>query len=293
MVESPTSPTPTQSLSGEGDLDSEKGHSQPSVGTLPLTEKDPPEKPKDKDPPPSSSVEGLDTEAHDKDESITPSSPGSSDKTEETPTSPIGTRISTEYSPRDTSLRDPFSSFWSGKLGDVSDQSGRRHRWLIRKPKRRHSVELELLDEKDPRPYKYVLEGYRPLFTRHRFYSSHLDARDIIFQQATFTLRYIVQQRLQDKQLEELEQEKRENEKRRQIEVPHDIINRPRRLIPVEPILSPFEIEGRKVPGEGPLVLQLPFDKSTSNPETLEDSQVPKPPGPHKDSTSSEKFSRH
>ena len=80
MVESPTSPTPTQSLSGEGDLDSAKGHSQLSVGTLPLTEKDPPEKPKDKDPPPSSSVEGLDTEAHDKDESITPSSPGSSDK---------------------------------------------------------------------------------------------------------------------------------------------------------------------------------------------------------------------
>ena len=124
-------------------------------------EKDPPEKPKDKDPPPSSSVEGLDTEAHDKDkedEPIIPSSPGSSDKTEETPTSLIGTRISTEHSPRDTSPKDPFSSFWSGNLGDVSDQSGKRHRWLIRKPKRRRSVELELLDEKDPRPYKYVLE---------------------------------------------------------------------------------------------------------------------------------------
>ena len=144
---------------GEGDLDPSEGQSQPLVGTLPLTEKDPPEKPKDKDPTPSSSVEGLDTEAHDKDESITPSSPGSSDKTGETPTSPIGTRISTEYSPRDTSLRDPFSSFWSGKLGDVLDQSGRKHRWLIRKPKRRHSVEFELLDERDPRPYKYVLEG--------------------------------------------------------------------------------------------------------------------------------------
>ena len=142
MVESPTSPTPTQSLSEEGDLDSEKGHSQPSVGTLPLTEKDLPEKLKDRDPPPSSSVEGLDTEAHDKDESITPSSPGSSDKTEETPTSPIGIGISTEYSPRDTYLKDPFSSFWLGNLGDVSDQSGRRHRWLIRKPQRRHSVNL-------------------------------------------------------------------------------------------------------------------------------------------------------
>ena len=89
---------------GEGDLDPSEGQSQPSVGTLPLTEKDPPGKPKDKE-----------------DEPITPSSPGSSDKTEETPASPIGTRISTEYSPRDTSLRDPFSSFWSRNLGDVSD----------------------------------------------------------------------------------------------------------------------------------------------------------------------------
>ena len=203
---------------GEGDLDPSEGQSQPLVGTLPLTEKDHPEKPKDRDPPPSSSVEGLDTEAHDTDASITPSSPGSSDKTEEPPTYPIGTKISTEYSPRDASLKDPFSSFWSGNLGDVSDQSGRRHRWLIRKPKRRHSVELELLDEKDLRPYKYTLEGDRPLLPRHRFYSSHLDAKDITFQQATFTLRYIVQQRLQEKQLEELEKEKRESKKRRQLE---------------------------------------------------------------------------
>ena len=273
---------------GEGDLDPSEGQSQPLVGTLPLTEKDPPEKPKDKDPPPSSSVEGLDTEAHDIDESTTPSSPGDSDKTEETPTSPIGTKISTEYSPRDTSLRDPFSSFWSGNLGDVSDQSGRRHRWLIRKPKRGHSVELELLDEKDPRPYKYVLEVDRPLLPRQRFYSSHLDAKDITFQQATYTLRYIVQQRLQEKQQEETEKEKRESEKRRQIEVPHDIINRPRRLIPVEPILSPFELEGRKVPGEDPLIPQLPFEKSKVKSKTLENPLIPKNPRPHKDSTSSE-----
>ena len=272
---------------GEGDLDPLEGQSQPLVGTLPLTEKDPPEKPEDKDPPPSSSVEGLDTEAHDKDESITPSSPRSSDKTEETPTSPIGTRISTEYSPRDTSLRDPFSSFWSGKLGDVSDQSERRHRWLIRKPTRRHSVELELLDEKDPRPYKYVLEGDRPLFPRQRFYSSHLDAGNITFQQMTYTLRYIVQQRLQEKQQEETEKEKRESEKRRQIEVPHDIINRPRRLIPVEPILSPFELEGRKVPREDSLIPQWPFEDSKSKSKTLENPLIPKTPRPHRDSTSS------
>ena len=262
MVDSPTSPTPTQSLSGEGDLDSKKGHSQPSVGTLPLTEKDPPEKPEDRDPPPSSSVEGLDTEARDQDESITPSSLASSDKTEEIPTFPIGTRISTEYSPRDTSLKDPFSSFWSGNLGDVSDQSGRRHRWLIRKPKRRHSLELEVSSEKDPRPYRYVLEGDRPLLPRQRFYSSHLDTKDITFQQATFTLRYIVQHRLQEKQLEELVKERRESEKRRQSELQQDVINRPRRLIPVEPILSPFE--------------------------TLENPLIPKDPRPHKDSTSSD-----
>ena len=261
-VYSPTSPTPTQSLPGEGEIDSKKGHSQPSVGTLPLTEKDPPEKPEDRDPPPSSSVEGLDTETYDKDESITPSSPGSSDKTEETPTSPIGTRTSTEYSPRDTSLKDPFSSFWSGNLGDVSDQSGRRHRWLIRKPKKRHSLELEVSSEKDPRPYKYMLEGDRPLLPRQRFYSSHLDAKDVTFQQATFTLRYIVQQRLQEKQLEELEKEKRESKKRGQLKLQHDIINRPRRLIPVEPILSLFE--------------------------TLENPLIPRDPRPHKDSTSSE-----
>ena len=75
-------------------------------------------------------------------------------------------------------------------------------------------MELELLDEKDSRPYKYVLEGDRPLFPRQRFYSSHSDARDITFQQATFTPRYIVQQRLREKQQEETEKEKTESVKR-------------------------------------------------------------------------------
>ena len=273
---------------GEGDLDPSEGQSQPSVGTLPLTEKDPPEESKDRDPPPSSSVEGLDTETYDKDESITPSSPGSSDKTEETPTYSIGTRISTEYFPRDTSLKEPFSSFWSGNLGDVSDQSGRRHRWLIRKPKRRHSLELEVSRDKDPRSYQYESKRDRPLLPRQRFYSSHLDAKDITFQQATFTLRYIVQQRLQEKQLEELEKEKRESKKRRQLEVQHDIVNRPRRLIPVEPILSPFEIEGKKVPGEDPFIPQWPFETSETKSKTLENPLIPKNPRPHEDSTSSE-----
>ena len=149
-------------------------------------------------------------------------------------------------------------------------------------------MELELLDEKDRRPYRYVLEGDRPLFPRQRFYSSHSDARDITFQQATYTLRYIVQQRLQEKQQKETEKEKRESEKRRQIEVLHDIINRPRRLIPVEPILSPFELEGRKVPGDDPLIPQLPFENSKSKSKTLENPLIPKTPRPHRDSTSLE-----
>ena len=123
-----------------------------------------------------------------------------------------------------------------------------------------------------------MLEGDRPLFPRQRFYSSHLDARDITFQQANFTLRYIVQQRLQEKQQEKLERERRESKKRRQVEVPHDIINRSRRLIPVEPILSPFEIEGRKVPGEDPLIPQLPFEEPKSNPKALEEPTNTKDP---------------
>ena len=105
--------------------------------------------------PPSSPVEGLDTETYDKDEYITPSSPGSSDKTEETPTSPIGTRISTEYSPRDTSLKGPFSSFWSGNLGDVSDIINRPRRLILVEPILSPFETLENpLIPKDPRPHK-------------------------------------------------------------------------------------------------------------------------------------------
>ena len=46
-------------MSGRGDLDSTEGHSQLLVGTLPLTDKDPPKSPEDKGPPPNPSVEGL------------------------------------------------------------------------------------------------------------------------------------------------------------------------------------------------------------------------------------------
>ena len=46
-------------MSGEGDLDPTEGHFQLSVGTLPLTDKDPPENPEDKGPPQEPPVEGL------------------------------------------------------------------------------------------------------------------------------------------------------------------------------------------------------------------------------------------
>ena len=46
-------------MSGEGDLDPTGGHSQLLVGTLPLTDKDSPESPEDKGPPPNPPVEGL------------------------------------------------------------------------------------------------------------------------------------------------------------------------------------------------------------------------------------------
>ena len=74
---------------------------------------------------------------------------------------------------------------------------------MTRKPKRRHSVELEILYGQDKRPYKYVLEGERDLLPRPRFYSRCPDASSISPEYAEFVLRHIVQQRHQ-----ELEQEK-------------------------------------------------------------------------------------
>ena len=44
-------------MSGEGDFDPTEGHSQLSVGTLPLTDKDPPKNPEDKSPPQEPPVE--------------------------------------------------------------------------------------------------------------------------------------------------------------------------------------------------------------------------------------------
>ena len=58
LVDTSSHSSPTHPLSGEGDLDPTEGHSQLSVGTLPLTDKDPPKNPEDKGPPQEPSVEG-------------------------------------------------------------------------------------------------------------------------------------------------------------------------------------------------------------------------------------------
>ena len=80
---------------------------------------------------------------------------------------------------------------------------------MNRKPERRHSVELEALDEQDQRPFKYVLKRERALLPRPRFYSKCPDAKGIAPEHAEFILRHIVQQRHQELQQEELERERR------------------------------------------------------------------------------------
>ena len=169
-------------MSGEGDLDSTEGHSQLLVGTLPLTDKDPPENPEDKGPPPNPPVEGLASGSSENNTSDL-SRDKKSDTTPPTEKSKQEVDSPSEYPPQDqpetpidseegleepsskrsqkVPIDDPFSRFWSGGTADTSDKDKRRHRWLTRKPKRRHSVELETLDEQDKRPYKYVLKRER------------------------------------------------------------------------------------------------------------------------------------
>ena len=231
-------------MSGEGDLDSTEGHSQLLVGTLPLTDDDPPESSKDKNPPPNPSVEGLASGfsedntgnlLRDKKLKITPSfeqlkqvvdtppSPQREDSPSEyppqdQPETPLdsgeGLEISSSKKSQKVPSDDPFCRFWSGERADTSDKDKKRHRWLDRKPERRHSVELEALDKQDQRPFKYVLKRERALLSRLRFYSKCPDAKGISPEHAEFILRHIAQQRHQELQQEELEREKRESKRR-------------------------------------------------------------------------------
>ena len=144
-------------------------------------------------------------------------------------------------------IADPFSRFWSGETADVTDKDKKKHRWLTRKPKRRHSDGLGILDGQNERPYKYVLEGERDLLPRPRC----PEASSISLEYVDFILRHLVQQRHQELEQEKLEKEKEESERRRQSELPIDIRDKPKRLISVDPIISPFDSGEDKVPGEG------------------------------------------
>ena len=292
-------------MSGEGDLDPTEGHSQLSVGTLPLTDKDSPKNPEDKGPlqePPAegSTLGSPENYTRDKKAGNTPPS----EKSEQLVDSP------SEYPPQDqpeipidlgenlekpsskrsqkVPIADPFSRFWSGETAEASDKDKKSHRWLTRKPKRRHSVELEILDGQDKRPYKYVLEGKRNLLPRPRFYSGCPDASSISPEYAEFILRHIVQQRHQELEQEKVEREKRESERRRQSELPIDITDKPKRLIPVDPIVSPFDSGEDKVPEEGTYrPTDYPFSPDTGL-ESPSSPLRPRFPIPHKESTDSE-----
>ena len=189
-----------------------------------------------------------------------------------TPPSPHRQEIPTEYPPKENPKApldseeglgippteksqcippdDPFSRFWSGQTADTSGKSKKRHRWLTRKPGRRHSVELEALDEQDHRPYRYVLRRTRPLFPRPKFYSKCPSAEGVPLEYAEFILQHLVLQRLREKEQENLEHEKRESEIRRQSELQTDLTGKLRRVIPVDPIISPFDSGENKTPGE-------------------------------------------
>ena len=112
---------------------------------------------------------------------------------------------------------------------------------MVRKPERRHSVELEALDVQDHRPYRYVLWKTRPLFPRPKFYSKCPNAEGVLLEYAGFILQHIVQQRLREQEEEDLGCEKREIEIRRLSELPTNLTRKSRRVIPVDPILSPFD----------------------------------------------------
>ena len=79
-----------------------------------------------------------------------------------------------------------------------------------------------------------------------------------------FILQHIVWQRLREQEEEDLECEKRESEIRRQSELPTGLTGKSRRVISVDPIISPFDNGEDKVPGENtPIPHWLPEHPST------------------------------
>ena len=164
---------------------------------------------------------------------------------EDHPEAPIsskdGSVVPSTYKSQSVPPDDPFSRFWSGQTADISDKDKKRHTWLNQKPERRHSVDLDELDKQDSRPYRYVLREARTLLPRPKFYSNYPDAKSVSIEYVGFILQHIVWQRLREQKEEDLECEKRESEIRRQSELPTNLTRKSRRVIPVDPIISPFD----------------------------------------------------
>ena len=139
LVDTSTPSSPTHPLSGEGDLDPTEGHFQLSVGTLPLTDKDQPKNPEDKDPPQEPPVERLtsgspENDTRNKKSGNTPPAEKSEQVVDspseyppqdqpETPIDP-GENLEKPSSKRSQKvpIADPFSRFWSGETADASDK---------------------------------------------------------------------------------------------------------------------------------------------------------------------------
>ena len=136
-----------------------------------------------------------------------------------------------------------------------------------------------------------MLEGERDLLPRPRFYGRCPDANSISPAYAEFILRHIVQQRHQELEQGKVEREKRESERIRLSELSIDIVDKPKRLIPVDPIISLFDSGEDKVPGEGTYIPYRPTEHPFSSDPDLESPSSPlrpRPPIPHKESIDSE-----
>ena len=71
-----------------------------------------------------------------------------------------------------------------------------------------------------------------------------------------------------------MEREKEESERRRQSGLPTDITGKPKRVIPVDPIISTFDSEGDKVPGVDTYIpYRSPEHPSTPDPDLDSDAK--------------------
>ena len=85
-----------------------------------------------------------------------------------------------------------------------------------------------------------MLREARTLLPRPKYYSNYPDAKGVSIEYVGFILQHIVWHRLREQEEEDLDHEKRESEIRRQSDLPIDLTRKSRRVIPVDPIISPF-----------------------------------------------------